>query len=406
MSIQDLPVGRRRDDQPDFVRNPEVASTGPWDSVLDRLAKLERAHAELARLVTSIHEALPPEIAATIGRPLALGSPIDPISTPSALGTNRQPLLGPPPPLPPEPAARGLHAPPSGYEIADPWATPTSPPLAAGPEKIPEPASPPSRPRIRLFRNRRAAKEVKARIAAEFSTPPTPPGFFMSTDPQGPPPPHAAADPPLTSAPEPAGSTPVAPPPPRGFSLDFPNQGPDAPLEWHSTVSQNSGPPPPPAGFETTAAQADPMANQSSSDPHVDPDPRVELASPSDLQFDEPVAPPRGFGTFGTTMETPAVRVGGATPGAPVPPPPPGFASGAPVPPPPPGFASGAPVPPPPPGFASGAPVPPPPGFAPVDSADKEGAAPPEVAGVDRTDDEMPPVTADFFARASVRNRR
>src|SRR5579875_1330903 len=331
MSIQDLPVGRRRDDQPDFVRNPEVASTGPWDSVLDRLAKLERAHAELARLVTSIHEALPPEIAATIGRPLALGSPIDPISTPSALGTNRQPLLGPPPPLPPEPAARGLHAPPSGYEIADPWATPTSPPLAAGPEKIPEPASPPSRPRIRLFRNRRAAKEVKARIAAEFSTPPTPPGFFMSTDPQGPPPPHAAADPPLTSAPEPAGSTPVAPPPP-------------------------------PAGFETTAAQADPMANQSSSDPHVDPDPRVELASPSDLQFDEPVAPPRGFGTFGTTMETPAVRVGGATPGAPVPPPPPGFASGAPVPPPPPGFASGAPVPPPPPGFASGAPVPPPPG--------------------------------------------
>src|ERR1039458_4486225 len=68
MSNQDLPVGRRRDDQTDLVQPASISSAPPWDSVLDRLTNLERSHADLARLVTSIHEALPPEIAAAAPR--------------------------------------------------------------------------------------------------------------------------------------------------------------------------------------------------------------------------------------------------------------------------------------------------------------------------------------------------
>ena len=51
MSMQDLPVGRRRDDQPELIQPSGVSSAPPWDSVLDRLAKLERSHAEMTELV-------------------------------------------------------------------------------------------------------------------------------------------------------------------------------------------------------------------------------------------------------------------------------------------------------------------------------------------------------------------
>src|ERR1700688_3448480 len=99
MSMQDLPVGRRRDDQPDLVQPSDASWSPPWDSVLDRLATLERSHADLARFVTSIHEALPPEIAAATGRTLALGSPIDAVAPPAF--ATAPPIVGtPPPPLP------------------------------------------------------------------------------------------------------------------------------------------------------------------------------------------------------------------------------------------------------------------------------------------------------------------
>src|SRR5580700_8963581 len=100
MSMQDLPVGRRRDDHPEMIQPSGVSTAPPWDSVLDRLAKLERSHADLARFVASIHEALPPEIAAATGRSLALGSPIDAVPPPIA-SSFAPPVIGtPPPPLP------------------------------------------------------------------------------------------------------------------------------------------------------------------------------------------------------------------------------------------------------------------------------------------------------------------
>ena len=184
MSMQDLPVGRRRDDQLDLVQPASISSAPPWDSVMDRLANLERSHADLARLVHSIHEALPPEIAAATGHGLALGSPIDPVSQP-ALHSAAPPILGtPPPPLPqriepPVPAPIDLY--PQSYEAPDPWAAPAQvgesffQPLESPALAFPEAAT---RPKRRRLRGRKAAKEAQARIAAEFAAPPPPPGFY------------------------------------------------------------------------------------------------------------------------------------------------------------------------------------------------------------------------------------
>jgi hypothetical protein len=402
MSMQNLPVGRRRDDQPDFVASAEIASLAPWDSVLDRLAKLERSHAELARLVNSIHEALPPEIAAATGRLLTLGSPIDPVSAPRGLGASRPPLAGAPPFPPP-----GLSASPPGYQIVDPWAAPSSEPFQGASESAPKPARLPVSSKLRRLRNRKAAKEAKARIAAAFSAPPPPPGFFASSPiPQG----EAQAGESAIASPSPSASraevpehAPSPPPPPRGFSLDFPVQGPVTPTGGFSTASQGSTtPPPPPTGFETSPSSAYSSVVGA-----------TELASPTDLQFDNPSNPSRGFGTFGTTMETPAVR----TP-AEVVPPPPGFATDVPAPPP--GFATDVPAPPP--GFATDVPAPPP-GFAtdvPAPAPDLSstasrgpGGAPPnplpsEAKSGAEPDGEraMPPLAADFFARSGSRGHR
>jgi hypothetical protein len=395
MSMQNLPVGRRRDDQPDFVASAEIASLAPWDSVLDRLAKLERSHAELARLVNSIHEALPPEIAAATGRLLTLGSPIDPISARRGLGASRAPLAGSPP-FPPS----GLSVSPPGYQIVDPWAAPSSEAFQGAGESAQKPARLPVSSKLRRLRNRKAAKEAKARIAAAFSAPPPPPGFFASSPiPEGEA--HAGESPiasPSSSAlhAEAPGHAPSPPPPPRGFSLDFPVQGPATPTGWSSTASQGStAPPPPPAGFETGPSSAPSSVGGA-----------TELASPADLQFDDPANPSRGFGTFGTTMETPAVR----TPAQVVPPPPPpGFAADVP-PPPPPGFAADVP-PPPPPGFAADVPVSPP-DFSSMASPGPDAAPPNPLLSETRNsaepDDEraMPPLAADFFARSGPRGHR
>ena len=131
MSMQDLPMGRRRDDHPGVVQPVGVSSAPSWDSILDRLAKLERSHAELARFVASIHEALPPEIAAATGHTLALGSPIDAVAPAPHFAATPPPILGTPPPQLPQrvdpPGGAGRIDPyTQTFEAPDPWAAPPS----------------------------------------------------------------------------------------------------------------------------------------------------------------------------------------------------------------------------------------------------------------------------------------
>lgn len=425
MSMQDLPIGRRRDDQLDLVQPSGVSSAPPWDSVLDRIATLERSHADLARFVASIHEALPPEIAAATGRTLALGSPIDAMPAPTSFGVVPPPIIGTPPP--PTPARLGPvlperveppSAPPvdqfvDSYQAPDPWAAP-----APGGDSFFQPVEVPGivfpsastdRPKRRMFKGRRAAREAQARIAAEFAAPPTPPGFYAdhlaAVDAAPPPPPGFGATDPgadlglpvgwgtFESSSGPPTDPAMAPPPPPGFASDFPNPGVAAPPGWLGSTNEGlTPPPPPPMGFaaDMAEAQAAPMAETmsrawgSSSD----------LSSPSDFEFDQPdMAPPPGFGpsNYEDAMA--------------VPPPPPGFggpADGTP-PPPPPGFGAefGAlALPPPPPGFAApaeGAAPPPPAGFG-IDSATPP---PPPGFGMDFGGSAVPPPPPGFDAAAS-----
>ncbi|HLI57250.1 MAG TPA: hypothetical protein VKY26_09510, partial [Actinomycetota bacterium] len=446
MSMQDLPVGRRRDDQPEFVNASAVATAPPWDSVLDRLAKLERAHADLARFVASIHEALPPEIAAATGRTLALGSPIDAVRPPAHLAPP-PPILGtPPPPLPQRPEA--VMPPPDAgapyYQAPDPWTAP-----AVGGDSFFEPdestAFAPlstSRPKRRLFRGRKAAREVQARIAAEFAAapPPPPPGFYSGDTlaaPAPPPPPPPGFDPGFSNrAPEVpvvewgSAAPPLMPEPPApihtpegfgppahasGFTIDALDPGPAVPAGW----SQPSVPNDVAASHGFAADIAEPYAPQSelSWETHND------LSSPTDFEFDVPEAappspvgfgiegaipppPPPGFGAegsmtqlppaFGAAASAPPPPPGFGAPGA-TPPPPPGFGAESPAPPPPPGFGAEASVPPPPPGFgAEGAP-PPPPGF----SADTPAPPPPPGFGPEGAVPPPPPGFGDSAAAES-----
>jgi hypothetical protein len=421
MSMHDLPVGRRRDDQPDFVQTADVSTAPPWDAVLDRLAKLERAHADLARFVTSIHEALPPEIAAATGRNLALGSPIDAVAPAAALAPP-PPILGtPPPPHPPRHEAIAPAVDPLApfYQAPDPWAVPNSggDSFFEPQESTEFPAVPAARPKRRLFGGRRAAKMAQARIAAEFAAPPPPPGFNAGAFPVEPPPP-----PPGFDAPSEAGrsvvppvewsavAAPLAPEPPAAApafpqgSVE-PSGAGSVPISgWFGSDSGNGAPPVPPThGF--SADLAEPYAPAS----ELGWGGRSDLASPTDFEFDVsdaahaapsefgaavpppappgfgseilPTPPPPGFGTE-ASVPPPPMGFGAATaadltppPGfgsEAVPPPPPGFGSEAVPPPPPPGFGTEGAAPPPPPGFGSeAAPPPPPPGFG------TEGAAPP-----------------------------
>jgi hypothetical protein len=420
MSMQDLPVGRRRDDQPEFVNASAVATAPPWDSVLDRLAKLERAHADLARFVASIHEALPPEIAAATGRTLALGSPIDAVRTPAHLAPP-PPILGiPPAPLPqrPEAVMPQADAMDPYYQAPDPWTAP-----AVGGDSFFEPdestAFAPlstSRPKRRLFRGRKAAKEVQARIAAEFAAPPPPPppGFYSGDTevPAAPPPPPGfdagfsnggpevpvvewggAAPPLMPEAPAPI-HTPegfAAPTHASGFTVDALDPGPVIPVGWSEPSVPNGGPPS--HGF--AADLAEPYAPQSelSWETHND------LSSPTDFEFDVPEAappPPPGFGVHGAVPPPPpGFGAEGWIP-PPPPPPPPGFGAEGSVPPPPLGFGAEGAMPPPPPGFAAESPVPPPPpGFG----AEGSVPLPPPAFGAEGA---MPPPPPGFSADAPV----
>jgi|GEM_PF-2243440 len=400
MSMQDLPVGRRRDDYPNLVQPASVNSAPPWDAVLERLTTLERSHADLARFVASIHEALPPEIAARTGRTLALGSPIDAVSPAPPSFSVVGPVVAALQPLPErvDPPAVAVDAYSSSYQATDPWAAPPAgdsffEPLAAPAMPFPVAAEPPKR--RGLLRGRRAAKEAQARIAAEFAVPPPPPGFGTRLE-------MAPALPSFGSGAEPSvpdqglpsgwGSFDAAPvhAASPGIAEDFPSIGFAAPPAWTESAPPappaGFGPlaavPPPPPGFGEPLAAAPPptgfvadLAEQPAPMPDVIDrswGPSGNLASPADFDFDAPQAAP-GYG-----FNDPAVTA--ATP----PPPPPGFAGGlesVPPPPPPPGFAGGlesVPPPPPPPGFAGGLesmPPPPPAGFGP------EAAVPPPPPG-------------------------
>jgi len=439
MSNHDLPVGRRRDDQTDLVQPASISSAPPWDSVLDRLTNLERSHADLARLVTSIHQALPPEIAAATGRGLALGSPIDAVSPTTSFGV-ASPILGtPPPPLPERiepPGSPNIDPFAQTFEAPDPWAAPV-----VGGEAFFQPlespgmalAQAPIRPRRRMLRGRRAAKEAQARIAAEFAAPPPPPGFYAH-DPGAlappPPPPGFGPDGPAPDFGLPTGwgtldappPTPAgfathemwsAPHPPPGYATDSPNAGFAAPPGWFGSAAE--GPPPPPIGFASDLAEP---AVVEAPEPAPSSWGAGDLSSPSDFVFDQPaVPPPPGFGPSGSEGLSDAP-----------PPPPPGFGGGFAVdapPPPPPGFAQppDQAMPAPPPGFASGSPM--------HASSDEVFGAAQDVAslvvpqaieprpmaeeearfiagtGTDRTSyASVPPITPDFFARAAGKGRR
>ena len=447
MSMYDLPVGRRRDDQTDLVQPASISSAPPWDSVLERLANLERSHADLARMVTSIHEALPPEIAAATGRGLALGSPIDSISPPTQWGS-ASPIIGtPPPPLPERieaPASPTVEPFGRAFEAPDPWAAPTLTgesffQSAQSTELVFSDTS--TKPKRRLLRGRKAAKEAQARIAAEFAAPPPPPGFYSSGAP-------TFGD---------------VPPPPSGFGSEGPSQDFGMPTAWSDTPgwfgSAAEGatvPPPPPAGFASDLAEPAIAETSWGTAPGGGPQ--------SDFVFDEPaVPPPPGFGPLGheglSAVPPPPSGFGTDMGDAP-PPPPPGFGplgyeGLSAVPPPPSGFGTdmGDAPPPPPPGFGAdamgGPPPPPPPGFGPpsdhgappappgygnptlvtssaetfndvqdVNSLGMPQAyeAPPEPlederflagTGTDRTSyASVPPITPDFFARSASRGSR
>jgi hypothetical protein len=446
MSNQDLPVGRRRNDQTDLVQPASVSSAPPWDSVLDRLANLERSHADLARMVASIHEALPPEIAAATGRGLALGSPIDAISPSTSFGI-APPIFGtPPPPLPERfepPGSPNVDPFAQSYEAPDPWAgtglTGESffQPLESPGIPFPEPEG---RTKRRLFGGRRAAKEAQARIAAEFAAPPPPAGFYshspaLTGDFAPPPPPAGWSDdswspeidlptgwgdsavPPPAPAGFVAGGVGMAPPPPLGFAIDDPNAGFAAPPGWFGSAAEDYPPPPPlPAGFASDLAE--PAFAEAAEPAPVSWGTAADLFSPSDFVFDQPaVPPPPGFGP-------PGYEGLSAVP----PPPPPGFGGD---------FAVDAPPPPPPPGFGPSAD----PSMAPAahsygsgnpmqtSSAEVFGhvqdvtslvapapTAPKQEAedesrflagtGTDRTSyTSVPPITPDFFARSAGKGR-
>jgi hypothetical protein len=361
---------------------------------MDRLAHLERSHADLAQLVASIHEALPPEIAAATGRSLALGSPIDAVGPPS-WSRGAPPIIGtPPPPLPERfepPAAPQIDPFTQTFEAADPWAAPVPvgdsffQPLAAV-GTFPTEAE--GRPKRRLFGSRKAAREAQARIAAEFAAPAPPPGFYSSDiswggdGPPPPPPGFGTASPssdfglPSGWGDVPAASGPVHgamdPAPPPGFAVDYPDPGFAAPPGWFGSAAETPpGPPPPPSGFSADLAEPDVVGAWESDNTSWGAP--ADLASPTDFVFDQPVVPPPpGFGPPGYEglSAVPPLEPEQAM----TPPPPPGYGTstydmGDAPPPPPPGYGpppDQAMAPPPPPGYGSDqAMPPPPPGYGP-----------------------------------------
>ncbi len=382
MSMQDLPIGRRRDDHTEVVQPFGVSTAPSWDTVLDRLAKLERSHADLARFVASIHEALPAEIAAATGRTLALGSPIDAVMPPPYAAV-APPILGtPPPPLPqrvdPPGVAAGIDPFTQHYEAPDPWAAPATAgdffqPLAAS-AVLPAPERP-----KRRFRGRRAAREAQARIAAEFaSAPPPPPGWGahdagIAVAPPAPPgfgtevptpdfglPPGWGMPDRSLAAPL-ASPQPAAPPPPPGFASGIPAESFAPPPGWFGSAAEQVAAPAPPMGFAFDMAEPGAAEIAGSNDAGPTSWATADLSSPADFDFDVPAQMTGPGGEPHADL-------------APVSPPPPPAGFG------PEGYQGLSAVPPPPPGFGEHADAPPPPnpiGFGSPDLVSADGPSPP-----------------------------
>jgi len=350
-------------------------------------------------MVTSIHQALPPEIAAATGRGLALGSPIDAISPLAQYGSAPSILDTPPPPLPERvepPVSPTVDPFARAFEAPDPWAAPAltgeSFFQSAGSAELAFPDTS-TKPRRRMLRGRKAAKEAQARIAAEFAAPPPPPGFYSSGAPTfgdvPPPPPGFGSENPSQDFGMPAGwnDIPSAAAPDMsnasgawtqasGFGVDYPNAGYAAPPGWFGSAAEAGAvAPPPPPGFASDLAEPA-MANLDQASTSWGTAPGG--GPPNDFVFDEPAVPPPPSGFGGSGYEglaaVPSPPSGFGTDMGDAPPPPSGFGGSgyeglAAVPSPPSGFGTdmGDAPPPPPPGYGAdsggGPPPPPPPGF-------------------------------------------
>ncbi len=328
------------DDSTDLVRSVALSSVRLWEEVLERLARVELAQAELTRSLARLQAELPTGAGA------------------ASLGPGIAAPLAPPPP--------GLDTPPPPHFVAPP-----PPPQGFG--AVPPPPPPPG------FQSWPVDAVAVANDDVTAPPPPPPPGFGpLDTGPLGAV--HAAAGfpgdhpvevPPVAgeelatgpvpvwsdSSPPPpsdatAGPTPVdagaIPPPPSGFQADFPVEPPPPPPGFQDGLPvEPPPPPPPPPGFDPLPSAGDDLSTVPAG------------FSPSDLSglgaIGEPPPPPG----FATTAEPSAVP--SAPPPGPPPSAPPGFsvaelsgsdAIGAPE-----GMSTpeGAGAPPPPPGFSAAA---------------------------------------------------
>jgi hypothetical protein len=350
MSMQDLPYGRRRDDRTDLVDAVEVSTAPPWDSVLERLERLERSHADLVQMVTGIQHALPPSVAAASGTTLALGSPIDPVRNDKLTAyADAPPIVGTAPPLlTGSPATQSSQV----YEAPDPWLSPDG----GGEEFFGslDEADRPTPPRRRLLGRRRAAKLAAARIAAEFAAAPPPPAGFTALSastgalPLPPPPPGFSTD---MAEPTPAAGVAsvdwsaaeeVALVSSTDLVLDPPDDLPTSfePTPIQSTYSsfETAPPPPPPPGFgpAPTYAAAPAMSfEQSPPPPPAGYDAQLSAAGEADVaeeaSFGAPPPPPPGFGAAPSFATEPSAFAAPAMPADAPPPPPPGFGAASPV---------------------------------------------------------------------------
>src|SRR5271155_485685 len=97
MTMQEPPVGRRREDRNDYA-SMTVSAAPPWDAMLERLDRIEQNQTDLVRMVLNIHEALPAATGFAMGQGLALGSPIESREAPGRM-PQPPPIIGTPPPL-------------------------------------------------------------------------------------------------------------------------------------------------------------------------------------------------------------------------------------------------------------------------------------------------------------------
>jgi hypothetical protein len=411
------------EDTADLVRSVALSSVRLWEEVLERLARVELAQAELAQSLARLQGELPPGSAAATLAP----------------GTS---VLAPPPPP-------GLEAPSSPHFVAPP----PPPPPGVGPldALAPEPAHVEGSLENRLV-------DVQPIAADEPTTGPVPiwsdaattsgDGMFDLPSSAGdvPPPPPPPPPPPGFGSGPTNGALDTglvdAPPPPPGFQSDFPVVPPPPPAGFGSVPGATEDIPAPPgfsaedlSGFGAIGEPTPPPGFATTAGPP---------AAPSEPPLGPPPSAPPGFSVADLTGGDAIGSVGAPD----APPPPPGFSAGTDLPGPgPEGGSSGFGSDPfgdllgdldsadastataPDPASPTGGTPPPPPGFSttgggsfadlPIITPEPAADASPEPGGVPgatpapvpgregaatapRTE---PPITPDFFARSGRRKR-